>query len=88
MTEEPKLSEQKIAYYLSFSDVIRILRLIDDAPFRELRLELEGLKVRIVQDKEQHLPTQHAATKASVPDLAHAALPEPVVSKSSRRPLR
>jgi len=78
MAEEPKLSEQKIAYYLSFSDVIRILRLIDDAPFRELQLELEGLKVRIVQDKEQHLPAQHGATKASASEIARAALPEPV----------
>jgi len=72
------LSEQKIAYYLSFTDVIRILRLIDDAPFRELQLDLEGLQIRVVQDKEQHLPTQPTATKASVSELAHAALPEPV----------
>ena len=64
------MSEQKIAYYLSFSDVIRVLRLVDDTHFQELELELEGLKVRVVQDKEQHLPTQHAATKASVSELA------------------
>lgn len=72
------MSEQKIAYYLSFSDVIRVLRLVDEIPFQELQLELEGLKVRIVHDKEQHLPTQHTATKASVSETAHAALPEAV----------
>jgi acetyl-CoA carboxylase biotin carboxyl carrier protein len=75
------MSEQKVAYYLSFSDVIRVLRLVDDTPFQELQLELEGLKVRVVQDKEPHLPKQHTATKASVSELAHAALPEPVREK-------
>ena len=70
------MSEQKIAYYLSFSDVIRILRLVDETPFQEIQLELEGLKLRVVQDKKQHLPTQHAA--ASISEPARAAPAEPV----------
>jgi acetyl-CoA carboxylase biotin carboxyl carrier protein len=78
VTEEPKLSEQKIAYYLSFSDVIRVLRLVDDTAFQELQLELEGLKVRVVQDKEQHLPTRHTTTIALVSELAPASRPEPM----------
>ena len=63
------MSEQKIAYYLSFSDVIRVLRLIDETPFLELQLELEGLSVRIVRDKEA--PAPHAS--ALVSGSAHAA---------------
>ena len=70
------MSEQKIAYYLSFSDVIRVLRLIDETPFQEFQLELEGVKVRVVHDTEQHLPAQHAA--ASVSEPARAALADPV----------
>ena len=68
------MSEQKIAYTLSFSDVIRVLRLIDETPFRELQLELEGLKLRVVQDKEA--PAPHAAAALSEP--ARAAPAEPV----------
>jgi acetyl-CoA carboxylase biotin carboxyl carrier protein len=74
VTEEPELSEQKIAYYLSFSDVIQVLRLVDETPFQELELELEDLKVRIVQDKET--PARHAA--ASVSEPVPAAPAEPV----------
>lgn len=70
------MSEQKIAYYLSFSDVIRFLRMVDETPFQEFQLELEGLKVRVVQDKVQHLPAQHAA--ASVSESARAAPAEAV----------
>jgi acetyl-CoA carboxylase biotin carboxyl carrier protein len=70
------LSEQKIAYYLSFSDVIRVLRLVDESPFQEFQLELEDLKVRVVHDTEQQLPTQHAAVSVSEP--ARAALAAPV----------
>lgn len=50
------MSEQKIAYYLSFSDVIRVLRLVDETQFQELQLELEGLSVSVVQDKDTHAP--------------------------------
>jgi acetyl-CoA carboxylase biotin carboxyl carrier protein len=69
------LSEPKIAYYLSFSDVIRVLRLVDETPFRELQLELEGLKVRVVQDKEDLVPPPHAAARAPVSETVSA---EPV----------
>ena len=67
------MSETKIPYYLNFSDVIRVLRLVDEAPFQELEVELEGLKVRVVQDKEQRPGTHKVAAKGSVPDAAHPA---------------
>ena len=67
--------EQKIAYYLNFTDVIRILRLIDETPFEELQLDLGDLKLYLVQDSKQNrLP----APNAVVPALAHAPLPEPL----------
>jgi len=61
------VSEQKIAYTLSFSDVIRVLRLIDETPFRELDLELEGVKLRVVQDKEAPAPGTVALAPALTP---------------------
>lgn len=72
------MPEQKIAYHLSFSDVIRILRLVDENPFEELQLEMEGLKLHVVQDKHERSPTQPSATKAPVSEIAPAAVPEPV----------
>ena len=69
------MSEQKIAYYLSFGDVIRILRLVDEIPFQELQVELGDLKLHVVQDKEI-LPAQHAESKVSVPESSHVSVPE------------
>jgi acetyl-CoA carboxylase biotin carboxyl carrier protein len=77
------LSEPKIAYYLSFSDVIRVLRLVDETPFQELQLELEGLKVRVVQDKEARVPAPHAAIKLPVSEASPAARPEPVCEQAA-----
>ena len=72
------MSETKIPYYLSFSDVIRVLRLVDETPFQELELELEGLKVRFVQDKRERSATQKAVAKASVAETVRPAPPEAV----------
>ena len=69
------MSGPNIVYHLSFSDVIRILRLVDETPFEELRLELGNLKLHVVQDvKQDRLP----APNALAPAQAHAALPDPV----------
>ena len=68
------MSEQKIAYYLNFSDVIRVLRLVDESPYQEFQLDLEGLKLHVVHDTEHHLPAQHAA--ASVSETARSAVAE------------
>jgi len=70
------LPEQKIAYTLSFRDVIRVLQLVDSAPFQEMQLELDGLALRVVQDKEPRVPAHPAAAHASGP--YRAALPESV----------
>ena len=71
------MSKQKIAHHLSFRDVIRVLKLIDAAPFRELQLELEGLKLRVVQDREPRAPTEQPAIKAPAFEPARGALREP-----------
>lgn len=44
------MSEQRFTYALSFTDVIRILGLIDGTQFRELELDLGDLKLRVLQD--------------------------------------
>ena len=81
--EGTPVPEQKTAYYLSFSDVIRVLRLVDETPFQELQLELDGLKVRIVQDKEA--PAPHAAPPTAEPPVA-AAVREPAIAAAAPAP--
>ncbi len=51
------LPEQKeIAYALSYKEVLEILKIIDESPCRELRLELEGFKLEIIKGKEPLSP--------------------------------
>lgn len=72
------MSDQKIAYYLNFSDVIRILRLVDETPFHELQFELEGLKLRVVQDKRQQASAPPSVVQPTASETARLALSEPV----------
>lgn len=72
------MTEQKIAYYLNFSDVIRILRLVDETSFQELQFELGDLKLRVVRDEEQPSLKQHSATRAPTLATSEAVLSEPV----------
>lgn len=78
MTGETHLSDQKIAYHLRFSDVIRVLRLLDETHFRELELDLDGVHVRVIQEKESHVFPRPAADQA--------AFAQPVHSPSAERP--
>ncbi len=67
--------EPKIAYSLTFRDLIRVLRLIDETPFCELSLELGELKLHVVQDaKERPNPAPNPEPAAP----PQAAKPQPV----------
>ena len=70
----------KIPYYLNFSDVIRVLRLVDETAFRELQLELGDLKLRVVRAEEQPSLKQHSATLAPALAASKAVVSEPVRS--------
>ena len=81
------MPEEKIAYSLTFADLIRILKLVDASPFQELELELEGLKLHVVQDRNpaqtppaaaRHEPLPHAAAKIPAP-------PPPTAAPAPRR---
>lgn len=58
-------SEQKIAYHLSFRDVIRILRRVDESPFQEMQLELGDLKVRVMREHGVDAPVQSTGPAAT-----------------------
>ena len=44
-----KSDQTQITYDLTYKDVVDILKIIDDSPCQELRLELEGLKLDLIK---------------------------------------
>ena len=48
--------QKEIAYSLTYKEMLEILKIIDDSPCRELRLELEGFKLEIIKGKEPFHP--------------------------------
>ncbi|MDB4444388.1 acetyl-CoA carboxylase biotin carboxyl carrier protein [bacterium] len=77
------LLEKKIAYHLGFSDVIRILRLVDGTPFQELQLELGELKVRVVRDDDRPAPVQPTGADTSRTETDQVEPPGPVSDQAS-----
>jgi len=73
--------QEKIAYSLTFTDVIRILKLIDASPFQELELELQGLKLRVVQDKDAAQSPPPAPRQEQAPHAAAPKIPAPTPAK-------
>ena len=67
------MAEQRIAYSLNFSDVIRILRLVDETDFQELELELDELKLHLVNDHAVSLPRPTASVNAAPTEAASVA---------------
>ena len=74
------MPEKKLAYHLGFSDVIRVLRVVDETPFRELELELGDLKVRVVREREGSPAARQdgAVTSQAAPPVSAETAPAPV----------
>jgi acetyl-CoA carboxylase biotin carboxyl carrier protein len=45
--------QKEITYSLSYKEILEILKIIDESPCQELRLELEGFKLEIRKEKER-----------------------------------
>jgi len=70
-------SDEKIAYHLTFRDVIRVLQLVDASPFVDLQLELGALKVHVVRERRGDVPAPsgvsgEARSKGTREDLAES----------------
>jgi acetyl-CoA carboxylase biotin carboxyl carrier protein len=50
---------KEITYSLSYKEILEILKIVDESPCRELRLELEGFKLEIIKGREP-LPSPEA----------------------------
>jgi acetyl-CoA carboxylase biotin carboxyl carrier protein len=78
--------QKEITYSLSYKEILEILKLIDESPCQELRLELEGFKLEIIKGTG-HLPSSGGV--APGPPLAappSAALPEAVKPREDQSP--
>jgi acetyl-CoA carboxylase biotin carboxyl carrier protein len=48
--------QKEIVYSLTYKEMLEILKIIDESPCQELRLELEGFKLEIIKGKEPFHP--------------------------------
>jgi acetyl-CoA carboxylase biotin carboxyl carrier protein len=49
--------QKEIVYSLSYKDTLEILKIVDESPCQELRLELEGFKLEIIKGKGPSQPS-------------------------------
>jgi acetyl-CoA carboxylase biotin carboxyl carrier protein len=62
--------ERKFSYDLTFEEVIRILRLIDESPFREVHLELGDLRIHVVRGEGRFDTRPAGESPTEVPSSA------------------
>ena len=60
-----KSDQTQITYDLTYKDVVDILKIIDDSPCQELRLELEGLKLDLIKGEPPPAPPPPSQTPAT-----------------------
>jgi len=51
------LDQKEITYSLTYKEMLEILKILDESPCQELRLELEGFKLEIIKGKEPSHPS-------------------------------
>ncbi|HSR10535.1 MAG TPA: acetyl-CoA carboxylase [Thermodesulfobacteriota bacterium] len=44
--------QERITYSLTYKEILDILKIVDESPCQELRLEVEGLKLEIIKGKD------------------------------------
>jgi acetyl-CoA carboxylase biotin carboxyl carrier protein len=65
--------QKEIVYSLTYKDMLEILKIIDESPCQELRLEMEGFKLEIIKGKEPSHPSGGGSSvPASLPPSAGA----------------
>jgi acetyl-CoA carboxylase biotin carboxyl carrier protein len=67
--------QKEIAYSLTYKDMLEILKIIDESPCQELRLELEGFKLEIIKGKEPLHPSGGISLAPASPSPPAAPLP-------------
>jgi acetyl-CoA carboxylase biotin carboxyl carrier protein len=67
--------QKEIAYSLTYKEMLEILKIIDESPCQELRLELEGFKLEIIKGKEPLRPSGGISPAPASPSPSTAPLP-------------
>ena len=67
--------QKEIAYSLTYKEMLEILKIIDESPCQELRLELEGFKLEIIKGKEHLHPSGGISLAPDSPAPPTAPLP-------------
>lgn len=72
-----KLLEEELSYKLTYKDIIDIMKIIDDASCRELQIELEDLKLKIVKAGPGN-PAQATTAAPAPPPPANPPAARPI----------
>ena len=65
--------QKEITYSLTYKEILDILKIIDESPCQELRLEVEGLKLEIIKGKDS--PPASGLPSVKPPQSASPAIP-------------
>jgi len=69
------LDQKEITYSLTYKEMLEILKIMDESPCQELRLELEGFKLEIIKGKEPSHPSGGVSPGPASPAPPSVLLP-------------
>jgi acetyl-CoA carboxylase biotin carboxyl carrier protein len=69
------LDQKEITYSLTYKEMLEILKIMDESPCQELRLELEGFKLEIIKGKELSHPSDGVSPGLASPAPPSVLLP-------------
>jgi acetyl-CoA carboxylase biotin carboxyl carrier protein len=76
--------QKEINYSLSYKEILEILKIIDESPCQELRLELEGFKLEIIKGKEGLPPASGIAPSPASAASPSIALPGVIKAREEK----
>ena len=76
--------QKEITYSLTYKEMLEILKIIDESPCQELRLELEGFKLEIIKGKESFQPSGGVSPGPASPAPPSVPLSEAAKSREEQ----
>lgn len=80
------LDQKEITYSLTYKEMLEILKILDESPCQELRLELEGFKLEIIKGKEPSHPSGGVSPGPAFSAPPSAPLPGGMKAREEQAP--
>jgi acetyl-CoA carboxylase biotin carboxyl carrier protein len=78
------LDQKEITYSLTYKEMLEILKILDESPCQELRLEIEGFKLEIIKGKDSLHPSGGVSPGPVSPAPPLAPLPGGIKAREER----